>query len=105
MREVWSVRVSLYDYQWSEMEPRYVWLASTYTNDAGVFTFDPVYNYDYWDEGDPDTRLDLFIVVEAFARESGVSYSAATYFNGLPYTWNEPCPGCPPLDRTVLGRA
>lgn len=98
MREVWSVRVDLYDYEWSVMSPQYVWLASTYTDDAGAFTFPPITNYDYWDSGDPDTRLDLFIVINAYARESGISYSAVTWFNGSLYRWNEPgpCPTCYP---------
>jgi hypothetical protein len=98
MREAWSVRVRLYDYQWTEMSPRYVWLADTYTDDAGAFAFPPITNYDGLDYGDPDTRLDLFIVVEPCARESGGSYSEVTYFNGVSYKWNEPgpCPGCYP---------
>jgi hypothetical protein len=92
MREVWSARVNLYDYEWSVMSPQYVWLAQTYTNDAGVFTFDPIENDDKWDSGDPNTHLDLFIVVEACARESDGSYSEVTYFNRVSYKWNEPGP-------------
>ncbi len=92
MREVSRVRVNLYDYEWSVMSPQYVWLAQTYTNDIGVFTFDPITNYDPWDVGDPNTHLDLFIVVEAVARASGGSYSEVTSLNGVAYKWNEPGP-------------
>ncbi len=92
IREVSSLRVNLYDYEWSVMSPQYVWLAQTYTNDAGVFTFGPITNFDPWDLGDSNTHLDLFIVVEAVSRDSDGSYSQVTYFNGVSYKWNEPGP-------------
>ncbi|MBI4788442.1 MAG: hypothetical protein HY782_15530 [Chloroflexi bacterium] len=99
MRPVSHVRVNLYDYQWSVMSPQYVWLAQTYTDDAGAFAFDPIINDDPWDSGDPDTHLDLFIVVEAVARESDLIYSMVSYFNGASYKWNEPgpCWNCYPI--------
>ncbi len=71
-------------------------LAYLQTGDDGRFHYEGIWNYDYWDLYDPDSRLDLYIVVEAIGWDSGTSYHKVTYFAGGVYRWNEPCsgPGC-----------
>ncbi len=70
-------------------------LAYLLTNDDGRFEDYGRQNDDYWDPYDPDNRLDLYIVVEAFGWDrNGITYQKVTYFAGGMHTWNEPCSGC-----------
>jgi hypothetical protein len=57
------------------------------TTQNGFFQFPTTRNWEYWDSGDPDHALDLYIVVEATYNDSGSSTHRVTYFSGDTHKW------------------
>ncbi len=62
-------------------------LATAYTDQNGYFQFPTIRNWEYWDSGDPDHTLDLYIKIEAFYYDSGSTFHRVTYFSGDTYKW------------------
>jgi hypothetical protein len=59
----------------------------TTTDQYGRFEFPTTRNWEYWDSGDPDHALDLYIVVEAIYNDSGSSTHRVTNIPGDTYQW------------------
>ncbi len=65
----------------------YELVQSTTTDDGGGFQFQALRNWEYWDDGDPDHRLDLYIKIEAIYNNSAASVQKVTNTSGGTYTW------------------
>ncbi len=68
-------------------------LVTLNTQQDGYFQFPALRNWEWWDPGDPNHMLDLYIVVEAIYNDSGSSVHQVTYFSGDTYKWRRPTSG------------
>ncbi len=59
----------------------------TNTDQNGLFQFPSLRNWEYWDGGDPNHMLDLYIAVEAAYTETTGTVNKATYISGDTYKW------------------